>query len=776
MAQKKKKKRQTKAQRDRSIRHVLLGCGLFLLIFGMFALLRLGFLGILVANILRMLVGNTYLFAALLLVIYGGYLLLFQHEPSFSNHHLIAGGFLVYGGVLLFLHGMMFQPLDPSQRSMAIHITWSSMIMDLQTNLLTQSLGGGMIGAFLYALCYFLLAQPGVYIVSIACIMIGLFQILHIRMSQVADVLSHFGSRLADVGILLQERAHDLNERRAIQKEARMAKYQREHELHELDKEEKREEEPPFEEPFIMEEPDDFPLPDPVDMEPIQETYTQKPNVDSAPEPVVEMAFQTDDDDDYVLPPIQLLNEIPSTDQTNEKRMVERKKKILEKTFDSFGVDATVEDYYVGPAITKFEIKLAVGVKVSKIVNLADDLALALAAKDVRIEAPIPGKSLIGIEVPNQSVSMVGFRDVIAEQPAHPGKKLQVPLGKDISGNVIMCDLAKMPHLLIAGSTGSGKSVCINDIITSLLMQAKPNEVKFMMVDPKMVELNVYNGIPHLLTPVVTDPRKASQALHKVVEEMERRYELFAQTGARNITGYNEHIQRENQSSDVQQPLMPFIVVIVDELADLMMVASKEVEDAIIRLAQMARAAGIHMILATQRPSVDVITGIIKANVPSRIAFAVSSGTDSRTILDSTGAEKLLGRGDMLYMPIGENKPIRVQGAFISDEEVENVVHFITEQKGPDYQENMTPTEVTEVSGGQDSVHPRFEEAVEIVRRDQKASASMLQRRLHIGYNAAANIIEEMENRGMIGPANGSKPREVYIKQEKNTDEESTMP
>lgn len=765
-----KKKRQTKAQKQRKIRHYLVGCGIFLVIFGLLALLRIGFLGIMFANILRMAVGNTYLFAALAIVIYGGYLLLFQHEPSFSNHHMIVGGFLAYTGILIFLHAVLFQPMEPSVREIAIHSTWEHVLIDVRSNLLTQSLGGGMIGAFLYALCYFLLAQPGAYVISIVLILVGIFQIFHISLAQVADTLSHLGNRLADLGMIMQERAADLREQRAIERKARQAEENRK-ELHQKQKKEKEvvNEEPPFypEEPVFEEETfmETTPAPEPVF------DYPLPPE----PEPVeaVDMVFQADDDDDYVLPPVSLLKQIPATDQTNERKMVERKKKILEQTFDSFGVDATVEDYHVGPAITKFEIKLAVGVKVSKIVNLADDLALALAAKDVRIEAPIPGKSLIGIEVPNQAVSMVGFRDVIEEQPAHPGKKLQVPLGKDISGDVIMCDLAKMPHLLIAGSTGSGKSVCINDIITSLLMQAKPNEVKFMMVDPKMVELNVYNGIPHLLTPVVTDPRKASQALHKVVEEMERRYELFAQTGVRNITGYNEYIQRSNQEEDLAKMPMPFIVVIVDELADLMMVASKEVEDAIIRLAQMARAAGIHMILATQRPSVDVITGIIKANVPSRIAFAVSSGTDSRTILDSTGAEKLLGRGDMLYMPIGENKPIRVQGAFISDEEVENIVGFITEQKGPDYQDNMTPVDVPETGGVDGDVHPRFDEAVELVRREQKASASMIQRRLHIGYNAAANIVEEMENRGMIGPANGSKPREVYIKPEEATETDS---
>ena len=347
----------------------------------------------------------------------------------------------------------------------------------------------------------------------------------------------------------------------------------------------------------------------------------------------------------------------------------------------------------LGPSVTKFEVQPAVGVKVSKIVNLTDDIALALAAKDVRMEAPIPGKSLIGIEVPNSAISTVSFRDIVEAQPSHPDKLLEVPLGRDISGMVQTADLSKMPHLLIAGSTGSGKSVAINGIITGILMQAKPHEVKLMMIDPKMVELNVYNGIPHLLTPVVTNPRKAAQALQKVVQEMEFRYEKFAATGVRNITGYNQLIQQKNAEDGENRPILPFIVVIVDELADLMMVASNEVEDAIIRLAQMARAAGIHMILATQRPSVDVITGIIKANVPSRMAFAVSSGTDSRTIIDTNGAEKLLGRGDMLFLPMGENKPIRIQGAFISDQEVERVVAFVTDQQEAEYQESMMPTD-----------------------------------------------------------------------------------
>lgn len=398
---------------------------------------------------------------------------------------------------------------------------------------------------------------------------------------------------------------------------------------------------------------------------------------------------------------------------------------------------------------------------------MTDDIALALAAKDVRMEAPIPGKSLIGIEVPNSAISTVSFRDIVEAQPSHPDKLLEVPLGRDISGMVQTADLSKMPHLLIAGSTGSGKSVAINGIITGILMQAKPHEVKLMMIDPKMVELNVYNGIPHLLTPVVTNPRKAAQALQKVVQEMEFRYEKFAAAGVRNITGYNQLIQQKNAEDGENRPILPFIVVIVDELADLMMVASNEVEDAIIRLAQMARAAGIHMILATQRPSVDVITGIIKANVPSRMAFAVSSGTDSRTIIDTNGAEKLLGRGDMLFLPMGENKPIRIQGAFISDQEVERVVAFVTDQQEAEYQESMMPTDEPTTSGGGEAPQDElFEEAKNLVVEMQTASISLLQRRFRIGYNRAARLVDELEAHGVIGPSEGSKPRKVFLQAE----------
>ncbi|MEG9463691.1 MAG: DNA translocase SpoIIIE, partial [Bacillus amyloliquefaciens] len=450
--------------------------------------------------------------------------------------------------------------------------------------------------------------------------------------------------------------------------------------------------------------------------------------------------------------------------QTDKKNIYENARK-LERTFQSFGVKAKVTQVHLGPAVTKYEVYPDVGVKVSKIVNLSDDLALALAAKDIRIEAPIPGKSAIGIEVPNAEVAMVSLKEVLESKlNDKPDAKLLIGLGRNISGEAVLAELNKMPHLLVAGATGSGKSVCVNGIITSILMRAKPHEVKMMMIDPKMVELNVYNGIPHLLAPVVTDPKKASQALKKVVNEMERRYELFSHTGTRNIEGYNDHIKRSNAEEEVKQPELPYIVVIVDELADLMMVASSDVEDSITRLSQMARAAGIHLIIATQRPSVDVITGVIKANIPSRIAFSVSSQTDSRTILDMGGAEKLLGRGDMLFLPVGANKPVRVQGAFLSDEEVEHVVdHVITQQKAQ-YQEEMIPEEVSETHS--EVTDDLYDEAVDLIIGMQTASVSMLQRRFRIGYTRAARLIDAMEERGVVGPYEGSKPREVLLSKE----------
>ncbi|TVY10598.1 DNA translocase FtsK [Paenibacillus cremeus] len=460
----------------------------------------------------------------------------------------------------------------------------------------------------------------------------------------------------------------------------------------------------------------------------------------------------------YELPSLQLLAK-PAAGKGADGMDYKAIARKLEATLESFGVRAKVLEVVRGPAVTRFEIQPDVGVKVSRIVSLTDDIALALAAKDIRMEAPIPGKSAIGIEVPNSEVSVVTMREVM-ESPAFQDSaaKLSITLGRDISGQPIVGNLARMPHMLVAGATGSGKSVCINGIITSVLYKAKPDEVKFLMIDPKMVELNVYNGIPHLLAPVVTDPRRAALALKKVVVEMEKRYELFSKSGTRNIEGYNTMLL-ETQSG---APL-PFIVVIVDELADLMMVASNDVEDSICRLAQMARAAGIHLIIATQRPSVDVITGVIKANIPSRIAFGVSSQVDSRTILDMVGAEKLLGRGDMLYLPMGASKPVRVQGAFLSDNEVETVVNFVRTQGEAKYVEDMVP-QVEEQQETQEQFEDElYDQAVQIILEAKQASVSLLQRRMRVGYTRAARLIDTMEARGVVGPYEGSKPREVLV-------------
>jgi S-DNA-T family DNA segregation ATPase FtsK/SpoIIIE len=463
----------------------------------------------------------------------------------------------------------------------------------------------------------------------------------------------------------------------------------------------------------------------------------------------------------YRLPSVSLLSRPSGTGKSGHANDYLETARKLEATLESFGVRAKVLDVARGPAVTRYELQPDVGVKVSRIVSLTDDIALALAAKDIRMEAPIPGKSAIGIEVPNHEVSVVTLREVLETPEFRDApSKLTVAFGRDISGQPIVGNLAKMPHLLVAGATGSGKSVCINGIITSVLYKAKPDEVKFVMIDPKMVELNVYNGIPHLLTPVVTDPRRASLALKKIVVEMEKRYEKFSKSATRNIEGYNALMLSGNNPGAV----LPYIVVIVDELADLMMVAAGDVEDAITRLAQMARAAGIHLIIATQRPSVDVITGVIKANIPSRIAFGVSSQVDSRTILDMVGAEKLLGRGDMLFLPMGASKPIRVQGAFLSDQEVEAVVQFARSQAEAEYDEELVPeVDETEEDAEDEYVDELFDQAVQIVLEAKQASVSLLQRRMRIGYTRAARLIDAMEAKGIVGPYEGSKPREVLM-------------
>lgn len=752
----KTRKRGTKKKKSYSIEVI----GIILIFINVLAIGEFGFVGRFLANIIRLFVGETYPLFAVFGILISIYYIFYGKSPNFKLNRLF-GSIMLYSALLIFLHLKLFEPIMEADVSI-LSATWRRFLDLFNDTTITPSLGGGMIGALFYSVTYFLFANIGTYIfigiiVFIAIMSVGefsyqtLFTSIKTIISKIIDGVKNIFIKLKHLiqsNVEIDQKEEKTKPKASKQKAEKVAKVS-------APKEKAIREPVPIEGMKQTTLPiGDVHLPEEsnlVDEEPVETDMT--------------INFVSDDEnEDYKLPPLSMLEEHEAPDQSNEYTIIERNIKVLEETFESFGVDAKVVKANLGPSVTKFEIQPAVGVKVSRIVGLSDDLALSLAAKDIRIEAPIPGKALIGIEVPNSEITTVHYSEMIKEmqQGGYP-HPLEVPLGKDIGGNLAIANLAKMPHLLIAGATGSGKSVGINVIITSLLMRAKPHEVKMMLIDPKMVELNVYEGIPHLLTPVVTKPKKAARALNNVVEEMEKRYELFAMSGTRNLDSYNEHLKMMKESGEENiPPQLPYIVVVVDELADLMVVAAKEVEDSIIRLAQMARAAGIHMILATQRPSVDVITGLIKANVPSRIAFATSSGTDSRTILDSNGAEKLLGKGDMLFLPMGSNQPVRVQGAYVSDHEIQTITDFVRDQQEPNYVEEMIPTEEPKVGngGGSDEL---YSEALEIVRELETASISLLQRRLRIGYNRAANIMDDLEANGIVGTQDGSKPREVLI-------------
>lgn len=769
----------------------------FLIVYCLLAIFQLGFLGKFFANVIRFFIGDLFVFGGVCGILAGFGMLFRGRMPKIIWRWTVAA---VCSSIalLLFVSVMTYSSFT-SSGSPLFQEMMNRFMVDFTSNTISQNLGGGLIGTLLYAGTYFLVSQWGTYLLVFLLLVCSALLIFDIHLSDVMNFVRTHVSNLSQK--IAEKKAEKEAKQKALEEEDL---YTPNPEMHTGDslpveepvKEERKEYsllnrmknaffddyedesmvdteqelyEPVYSEPVVSPNPVSpvtpvVSTPSPIASKPQENTIQEEAEFEDDGEDIGDLAMGGEEnDEDYQLPPVTLLNPVQQSDQSNERTIVERNMRILERTFASFGVDAKVmPNPMLGPAVTKYEIQPAIGVKVSKIVNLSDDIALALAAKDIRIEAPIPGKPYVGIEVPNRQTSFVSFSDVIQSAIQSP-KPLDVPLGRDISGNVRLCDITKMPHMLIAGSTGSGKSVCINGIITSILMKTKPHEVKLMMIDPKMVELNVYNGIPHLLTPVVTNPRKAAQALQKVVAEMEKRYELFASMGMRNIDGYNAHVEQYNRETGENNPTLPYIVVIVDELADLMMVASNEVEDAIIRLAQMARAAGIHMILATQRPSVDVITGIIKANVPSRIAFAVSSGTDSRTIIDANGAEKLLGRGDMLYMPMGENKPIRVQGAFLTDEEVERIVDFVKNQQEVEYDEAMMPSENTTAAGGSEPEDELFYEVIELLKEQETISTSYLQRRFRIGFNRAARMIDDLEARGYVGPADGSKGRKVNV-------------
>ena len=736
--------------------------GILAILILLVGLFKLGIIGTLVMGLFELIGGETAPELMVVAIIYCLGLTLYGRFPRVKVRWL-SGAVLFYTGLLLALHVAMFDSLNA--HSHYLLTTWNSLNRAIINGDTTVAIGGGLLGGLLYSGTVYLVADLGAQVLAWLLMLVGVVVFFDLPWHRVIDGLATLVSAA-------------IAKYRAKQKEARQApiksRVQQRHQSGLLarfkdHRPSPRTEDKDLPEPIADQPPQGnesaaavAPSPSPAPAPKIMVAGQPKPSEpasDAGAEPELAGANGQGDDEDYQLPPTTLLTEVAPTDQTKDLEAIKENTSTLQDTLQSFGVEATVENVSLGPSVTKYELRPAVGVKVAKITHLADDLALALAAKDIRIEAPIPGKSLVGIEVPNQKIATVGFRS-LEEATPNDGRPLAVPLGRTVSGDVMVADLTKMPHLLIAGATGSGKSVAINVILTSILFKAKPSQVKMLLIDPKKVELSVYNGIPHLLSPVVSDPKKAARALAKVVAEMERRYELFAAFGIRNLAGYNQRVTKEED--DEHHPL-PLILVVVDELADLMMTVSHDVEDAIVRIAQMGRAAGIHMIIATQRPSVDVITGLIKANVPSRIAFAVSSGVDSRTILDANGAERLLGRGDMLFQPIDKNKPIRVQGAFISDQDVEAVVNFIKEERPAEYDEAMVVSDAEmEAAQEAEDTDPLFDEALDFVTDQQRASTSMIQRRFRIGYNRAARILDEMEQRGYVSPANGAKPREVY--------------
>ncbi|WP_312115373.1 DNA translocase FtsK [Brevibacillus reuszeri] len=757
--------------------------GLLIIVLSLIGLLESGWLGKnVLAFVFRFIAGSWDFIIPMLLIGMAVHMMFTRKSPRIT--YRVLGIILIAIGIFTWDHMILFKQITADGKfaeQSIVRVTWDRLWLDHSQKVSTTGVGGGMVGALVFAVCNGLVGTIGTGLIIVFLFLVGLMflfnlsyvNILMFLRDKIAQMYGKAKDTVKDSVQLLQEESE---KRKQELKDAEVARKQKQQEekqavpvtaLKETSPQYSSTDEDDSAQapviPVIKDFADRISI---DDEEPAMEN--EQKSTPASPKANQEIVFALEGEEEilgtletdsgipavpYELPSLQMLSRPRGGNTGKDVDHTSNAAKLVQ-TLKSFGVNATVSEVHRGPAVTRYEVQPATGVKVSRIVSLTDDLALALAAKDIRIEAPIPGKSAIGIEVPNSEVAVVSLREVLeaSEYQDAPGK-LTVALGRDISGEPIVADLTKMPHLLVAGATGSGKSVCINGLIMSILFKAKPEEVKLMMVDPKMVELNVYNGIPHLLAPVVTDPRRASVALKKVVAEMERRYNLFAKTGSRNIEMYN---------SQVEGTPLPYIVVIVDELADLMMVAPGEVEDAICRLAQMARASGIHLIIATQRPSVDVITGVIKANIPSRIAFGVSSMADSRTILDMGGAEKLLGRGDMLSLPMGASKPVRVQGAFVSDKEVEEVVRFVKEQQEARYNEEMIPGEVQEEQP-QAVDDELYDQAVQIVSEAQTASASLLQRRLRVGYTRAARLIDMMEARGVVGPYEGSKPREVRL-------------
>lgn len=746
---KRKKRKNTKEKMSSSHKYEIIG--LILILLSILGIGRYGMVGKIMSSFSVFLVGVGYSILLVFSLILGGYMIIKQDKPNFLNSKLI-GIYILALGILILCH--MEYVVNYQEAKLIFSHTIDDLMMYFQNIIHSRSsdiAGGGIIGGGMACLFNLLFALDGSRIVAILLIVFG--------------VLLFTGISIFDVITSLKDKVKERKEN---------------HRLKVIDTEDEESDDKVIINNTEEEEDSKIII---SNIDEVKEIKTKREKAEEVKEEVKPNTSNSH----YQLPPITLLDLPKKKSKGNSNAIIERNIEIIEKTLRDFNIIGKVVEVHVGPTVTQYELELPSGTKVSRIVTLNKEIALSLAKKDVRIQAPIPGKRTIGIEVANDAVAMVTFREIIEHPPVKKaGNKLLAALGKNIMGEVMWCEINKTPHLLVAGATGSGKSVCINGIICSILMRAKPDEVKMVLVDPKKVELGVYNGVPHLMCPVVTDPKKANIALKKIVAEMDRRYEDFSEHHVRNIEGYNTYIEKKNKtlSEEEQIPKMPYIVVIVDELADLMLVAGKEVESSIMRITQLARAAGIHLIIATQRPSTNVITGVIKANIPSRIAFMVSSNVDSRTILDQGGAEKLLGRGDMLFLQNGEIFTERIQGSFITDDEIQRLVDFTVEQQKAQYDaslmnldEGSAPvngidTSASTIDHSEEKYDdPLYNDIVEFVITQGKASASLLQRRFKLGYNRAARIIDLLEERGIIGPQNGSKPREVLVKLEEKEED-----
>ena len=731
--------------------------GLILILVSITGLGNFGIVGSLMKKFAIFLFGTWYTLGLALALVLGVYLIVKRGKPNYLSGRMI-GIYAIVLALLLFSHTKYISTNKLSARDI-FTTTFDNISASYEQESEIRNTGGGIIGA---ASSWAFVSLFDVEGTSIVIVIISLFGLIMLFEMNLSDLCSSVASSFRN----MKENKEEKKQRIQEEKQSRIKD--------------------------IPDDEDDKPIDKRVVITSVEDL---KPALHKEEAPVMAAAKENDnkviedtaDAKPYKKPSIQLLNPTKNKGKANSTETINSNTRILERTFIDYGIKAKVIEVHVGPAVTQYEMELERGTKVNKVLSISREIALALAAKEVRIEAPIPGKNTVGVEIPNQTIMAVSMREIMEDlerNPKYKDSKLAAPLGRDIMGNVKCVEINKTPHMLVAGATGSGKSVCINNIILAILMRATPDEVKMVLVDPKKVEFNVYEGIPHLLTPVVTDPKKASAALQKIVVEMDDRYETFKNSGTKNIQTYNDYVEKElKKNPNCGLTKMPFILVVIDELADLMLVAAKEVEESIMRITQLARAAGIHLIVATQRPSTDIITGVVKSNIPTRISFAVSSSIDSRTILDMVGAEKLLGKGDMLYKPMDDNTPTRIQGSFVSDDEIERVVNFVKENcNPPKYNEKFTNLDSASSSEGNYSGDASgngggvkdvlYDEILNYAIRMGQISASLIQRKYSIGYNRAARIMDQFEEQGIVGPAKGSKPRDVLVKLESQNEGE----